>query len=901
MIGTTISHYRILQKLGGGGMGVVYEAEDLKLRRHVALKFLPEELARDPEALERFKREARAASALNHRNICTIYEIDEANGQHFIAMELLEGQTIKHRVSGKPFPMDSLLEIGGQIADALDAAHAKGIVHRDIKPANLFITDRGQAKILDFGLAKLEQQPKMADGVTLSHLPTAGASEQDLTSPGTALGTVAYMSPEQVRGEPLDARTDLFSFGLVLYEMATGRLAFSGSTSGVIFHAILSQTPISPLRLNPELPPKLEEIINKALEKDRELRCQSAAELRADLKRLKREIDLGKSATVVALREAATPPATEAARSARRSLTLYSVIGLAVLVLLLGAGVLVFRPSRQPITLPSEYTRLTNFPDSATAPSLSPDGRMLTFIRGGTAFLSRGQIYVKLLPNSESVRLTNEPAEKYAPRFTPDGSRVAYTLVERSGASTSWDTWTVPVLGGQPTRLLPNASGLTWTSNRAVLFSEIKSGLHMGIVTATEERAERREIYFPAHERAMAHFSYLSPNDKWVLVVEMDRTAEWQPCRLLPFDGSSMGRQVGPNGRCRSAGWSPDGNWMYFGVEVAGSSHLWRQQFPEGLPQQITFGPTEEDGIAVVSDGRSLITSVGTRQSAIWIHDAAGDRQISSEGFASRAWFSTDGKRAYYLLQQNSTARSNELWSVDIGSGRTDHFLPDFSVTDFDVSRDEREVVFATMRSGESEIWTASLDRSSPPHQVTRGGDQVSFGANGEIVFRLLGEKANYLYRIKRDGSEREPIDTTPILNVLSVSPDGRWVTAFKPEASEGSSVDTVVIPVRGGAYKKICSDLCFPRWSPDAKFLYIGLQDNFTTTGKTLVIPLSPGGSLSELPTTGIGIRSADGWVKLPGMREIERGRVFPGSDPSTYLFEKTDLQRNLFRIPLH
>src|SRR6267142_7132603 len=286
MIGKTISHYRILEKVGGGGMGVVYEAEDLKLHRHVALKFLPAEMENDPAARERFQREAFAASALNHPNICTIYEIDEANGQHFIAMELLQGQTLKHLVIGKPVAIEEVLEWGAEVIDALDAAHAKGIVHRDIKPA----------KVLDFGLAKVARKESTAAGVGASQLPTA--SEQDLTSPGTSLGTVAYMSPEQVRGEELDARTDLFSFGLVLYEMATGRLAFPGNTSGVIFHAILSQAPISPLRLNPQIPLKLEEIINKALEKDRKLRYQSAADLRTDLARLKRDTDSSRSAAV---------------------------------------------------------------------------------------------------------------------------------------------------------------------------------------------------------------------------------------------------------------------------------------------------------------------------------------------------------------------------------------------------------------------------------------------------------------------------------------------------------------------------------------------------------------------------------------------------------------------------
>jgi Tol biopolymer transport system component len=623
-------------------------------------------------------------------------------------------------------------------------------------------------------------------------------------------------------------------------------------------------------------PSAVRHLLGRCLEKDPRQRLSDIDEARVELEQL-----------------AAAPP--------RRWRSVYRAVAPIVLLPVAGGlGLLYVTKPSTPVTSPSEYTQVTNFTDSATAPSLSPDGRMVTFIRGGgDAFPSRGQIYVKLLPNGQSVPLIDDAGVKYGPVFTPNGSRIAYTKATPAATGVSWDTWTVPVRGGAPSPLLPNAAGLLWLADRRVLFAEIRTGNHMGIVTATVNRAERREIYFPAHKQGMAHYSYLSPDGRSVLVVEMDHTHVFTQCRLVPFDGSSAGRQVGPRGTCTSAAWSPDGRWMYFGMTIRGSSHLWRQRFPDGTPEQLTFGPTEEEGVAVAPDGRSLVTSLGMRQSAIWIHDEAGERAITSEGYTRLPRFSRDGARVFYLLQQDSSSSSAELRTADLGSGKTGSVLPGVSVTDYDISRDEKEIAYTTKESsGESRIWLASLHGRTAPREIARAGDQVSFGVDHDLFFRSMEGMTNSLVRIKKNNSERERIGAVPIVYKFGVSPDGDWVIVHAAGPGEYYQPQTLAVPVHGGDPQRICSHSCPAVWSADGRFLYLARGATVSSPAMTVAIPVPAGKSLPDLPASGITFAAA---AQLPGAHVIARDLVSPGADPSTYVFTRSEWRRNLFRIPLH
>jgi Tol biopolymer transport system component len=528
-------------------------------------------------------------------------------------------------------------------------------------------------------------------------------------------------------------------------------------------------------------------------------------------------------------------------------------------------------------------------------PALSADGRMLTFIRGPKSFVTSGQVYVKMLPSGEPVQLTHDNRPKMSPVFSPDGSRIVYSVTARI-----WDTWAVPVLGGEPRLWLPNASGLSWIGKSKLLFSEIKDqALHMAIVTADESRAGSRDLYVPPHERGMAHRSYPSPDGKRMLLVEMNERGAIVRCRLTPLDGSSAGQQVGPpSGACTFAAWSPDGKWMYFSSDSGGAFHTWRQRFPDGQPEQITSGPTEEEGLAMAPDGRSFITAVGLTQSSIWLHDGGGDRQISLEGYAFAPKFTPDGKRLLYQVRKGA---SSELWVAELDSRRSEPLLPGFAVArpgqgslgGYDISPDGRQVVMAAPDSGgKLRLWLAPLDRHSPPRQIPNiEGEQPVFGATGEVFFRRLEGTSAFLYRVKEDGGELRKAIDPPVVALLGESPDRNWLV-LGTQGREG----VVIFRVDGGA--PLLTQIAPPteiRWSGDGKHLFV--QRRLSNLGKAYVLPLAPGHLVPE--SIVHGLPSEQEILKLPGARVIPSSDVAPGPTADIYAFTRESVQRNLYRVP--
>ncbi|HUA18488.1 MAG TPA: hypothetical protein VMB25_07065, partial [Bryobacteraceae bacterium] len=552
---------------------------------------------------------------------------------------------------------------------------------------------------------------------------------------------------------------------------------------------------------------------------------------------------------------------------------------------------------------PASYTQLTSFTDAAVWPVLSPDGRMLAFYRSPLSFFTPDQIWVKLLPDGEPVQVTHDPRLKYGIAFSPDGARIAYTVTPRP--PNLFQTYTVSALGGDSELLLQNAAGLTWLDNSRVLFSQINGpGVHMGIVTSRTDGSDQRVIYFPALDRGMAHYSYLSPDRKSVLLAEMNPA--WQPCRVVPFSGHSLGRPVGPPGApCLSAAWSPDGKWIYLSAQVKGQYHLWRQRSPNGRPEQVTFGSNQEVGIAMAPDGRSLITSVVSIQPSVWIHDAQGDRALSTEGYAGLTppVFSRDGKRLYYRLQRDSPESPAELWRTDLESGKSEVVVPGVSVSEFNISPDEQEVVFSRQLPGQpSEIWIASLDRSTPPHRISAVGDITPyFGPHGEVLFRLTEGSAFYLGEMQRDGTGRRKAFPDRIVEITAISADRHLIDvgAILPGPPSPATRPEIAVPLAGGAPRPICDCAGGIAWSPNGRYLYIQIASAARgSPGKTVAIPVPPGQTLPPLPASAVRDRAA--WAKVPGVKIVDHDNIAPGLDPSTYAYIKTSIHANLFRIPL-
>jgi serine/threonine protein kinase/WD40 repeat protein len=852
MIGRTISHYRVTAELGRGGMGVVYRAEDLHLGRPVALKVLPEAVAGDTGALERFRREARAASALNHPHICTIHDIDEHGGQSFIVMELLEGQTLRQRITSKRFDLDRLLEVGIEVASALEAAHARGIVHRDVKAANIFLTEAGGVKVLDFGLAKLTADRQTSPDLPESSVPTAAAPSGPITAPGQTVGTVAYMSPEQVRGEELDGRTDIFSCGVVLYEMATGGLPFPGATAGVVFDGILHKTPNPASRLNPSLPIELDHILDKALEKDRELRYQSARELRADLARLRRDSGSQRST-------AGGPPAAMPSRSPKRRGLAAAAAGAGAL-LLAAAGYLAWSrlgPSARvaPPGAPYTLTRVTFEEGLQAQPTWSPDGRFIAYSSNQSGNFD---IWVQPLGGGRAVQVTTDSASDWQPAWSPDGNSLVFRS-ERDGGG----IFLVPALGGRERRLASFGNWPEWSPDGAKILFTVGAPLASAVGVPAEVYLVSRDGGAPERilSDGLAEFSSMGritwhPDGRRVsfLGLKAEKRAFWTVA--IP-DGTATPSEVseevarGVKEAELSAvvpGWAPDGESLYLEGVSKGVQNLWRVSVdPRTLrwvagPARLTTGLGIDTDLAVSPNGARLAFVARTEVRRLWslpfdpeARRATGDGQpitpasVSTEGFD----LSADGRRLVFVAARPGK-QGMELWSRSlVGASETMlgeapyYFAPR-------LSRDGALVAYRVTRRSEPLErrlgWSAAEggeERTLPEGFI----NAFDWSSDGERLLTNCPPPAHRatLCTSPRDSStaaEARPLLADPERLIWQgrFSPDGRWIL-FTAQSRTKPGVSIVgVVPASGGKWTPITDTTLWadkPRWGPDGRTIY--------------------------------------------------------------------------------